>query len=279
MGSNIYIAINQAKVVNSERSMALMQETGPKMCSLTASQPGFLGYQAQYQIGVLPMAGRFGGGALRMYLDPVPVYQYTIWDREEAHIEFHRANFARVFELCAHCLPVVVEGPWEPVYRVVAGHMPAPRSLQRVVALNEHLVKPGQEKAFEQGMRALMEALAGAPGILGYMILAETGVNPWGSLMLDPASMMQMVETFGANPPDLPQPLFEPAQAAPTPPRYLIHTEWESPEHAQLGMGKLATNREVRAIHVERVLPHVVRGPHVRLFQPMLEEESWRKAL
>lgn len=279
MGSSIYIAINQTKVVNSERSMALMQETGPKMCSLTASQPGFLGYQAQYQIGVLPMAGRFGGGAPRMYLDPLPIYQYTVWDQEAAHAEFHGTNFARVFELCAHCFPVIVEGPWEPVYRVVAGQMPQVPSLQRVVALNEYLVKPGQEKPFEQGMQALMDALASAPGLLGYMILAETGVNPWGSLMLDPVSMMQMVETFGANPPDRPQPLFEPAQAVHAPPRYLIHTEWETVDHAQLGMGKLGTNREVRGIHVERVLPHVVRGPYVMMFQPMMEEQSWRKAL
>lgn len=291
-----YIAINKSHVLNTPESFRSMREIGPKVCILTAESPGFLGFQAQYQIGVIPLAGRYGGAALHMEqaLNPIRNYQYTVWESAEAHEGFHREHFARVFELCVACFDMVVEGPWEPIYSIVAGRMPPVRTgatllgageagaagafapPQRIVALAEHEVKPGEEAAFEAGAIATMEAIAGSTGYLGHMILKEIGVNPWGSFMLDPQSWMKMLETLGANPPEDPRPLFEASQAAPTPARYLVHSEWESAELAQLGLGKVLVNREIRRLHMEGVLAHLIRGPYIMLFQPMFEDPSWR---
>jgi sulfur oxygenase/reductase len=279
--SPVYVAINMSHVVNSPESFRSMREIGPKVCVLTASSPGFLGFQAQYQIGVHPFAGRYGGAELNMLerLNPIRNYQYTVWESAEAHTAFHREHFARVFELCVACFDMVVEGPWEPVYSVIAGNMPLSAGAGRVVALGEHDVKPGEEETFEQGAFETMEAISDSPGFLGYMIMKEIGVNPWGSFMLDPQSMMEMLETLGANPPADPRPLFAPSQAAPTPARYLVHSEWETAEMAQIGLGKVLVNWKIRQIHNARVMPHLIRGPYIVLFRPMFEDASWRRWL
>jgi len=71
--SPIYIAINMSKVVNSPESFAQMHQVGPRVCITTASHPGFVGFQANYQTGVLPLAGRYGGSAVDMLqtLNPI----------------------------------------------------------------------------------------------------------------------------------------------------------------------------------------------------------------
>jgi hypothetical protein len=124
--SPIYIALNTSKVTNSEESFRLMKKLGPRVCITTATHPGFVGFQANIQTGILPLAGRYGGGKVHMEkeLNPVRNYQYTMWKRWEDHDEFHLERFDQVFELCANCLGMVVEGPWEPVYRVVKAVMP-----------------------------------------------------------------------------------------------------------------------------------------------------------
>jgi len=300
---DLYIAINMSKVVNEERSFQLMREVGPKICITTANEPGFAGFQANYQTGVLPMAGRYGGAELHMEreLNPIGNYQYTIWKGLQSHSDFHRDNFARVFELCVHCLSMVVEGPWEPVYSIVAARMPEIRTMgqiasfardlqkggepglfatpQRSVALAEHTVKSGRENAFEQGAVATLEAISRSPGFLGYMVLKQIGVNPFGSFMLDPQSMIQMLETLGANPPSDPKPLFQTHEAMPSPPNYIIHTEWESHELAQLGLGKVLVNHDIRKLHNEGVMAHLIRGPYVMMFKPMMEDATWRSLL
>jgi sulfur oxygenase/reductase len=302
-GRGPVIAINMVEMVNSVEAFERMQLAGPKMCMLTASQPGFLGYQANYQIGILPMAGRYGGGSLNMVqtLNPLPVWQYTVWDRQAAHGEFHQNYFARAFEICAYCFPVTVKGPWEPIYSVVAAQMPELRSPgqltalsgqarageqlqryatpQRVVALGVHTVKAGEESAFEQGVVATMEALADSPGYLGYMLMKQIGVNPWGSLRLDPESMIEMVQTFGAHPPENPESLFRDSQAAVTPREYLVHSEWETAELAEAGISRVGLDRHVRAVHNRGVVTHLIYGPYVMLFAPMMEQPGWRKAL
>lgn len=284
----LYVSINMTEVLNSERTFELMQTVGPKVCLLTASHSGFLGYQANLQTGIIPFAGRYGGASLHMEheLNPVRLYQYTMWQNPESHLAFHRENFARVFELCVSCLSVVVAGPWEPVYEVVAASMPPIRSTvpaqptaQRSVALTKHTVKVNQKEDFEQGIRETMTAIATSPGFLGYMLLRQISVNPLGSLMLDPESMMQLLETLGANPPTDPKPLFESQLANPSPPQYLLHTEWETPERAQSGLDRVLVNHEIRRLYNQRVMPHLIRGPYTMLFNPMMEEPTWRQRL
>lgn len=300
---DIYIAVNMSKVLSSEQSFEVMRRVGPKICTLTASNPGFLGYQAHYQIGALPMIGRYGGADLHMErtLNPIRNYQYTVWQGIDSHTEFHRDNLARMIELCYACLSVTVEGPWEPVCRIVAAQMPQIRSLgqagqvgqpqarqsslarlatpMRCIVITEVEVKPEQRSAYEQGAVATMDAISDSPGFLGYMLLDELGVNPYGSFMLDPGSMMELLETFGAHPPSDPKPLFDLRQAAPTPPRYYLHSEWETPEMAQAGMTRVVKNHAIRTLHNQRVMQHLIRGPYSMIFRLMDEEPSWRQLL
>ena len=74
------------------------------------------------------MAGRFGGAAMDMRdaeppLNPMGMYQYTVWNDDQSHEEMHHDNFDTIYELCGHCLGMVVEGPWEPYYQVFAPMM------------------------------------------------------------------------------------------------------------------------------------------------------------
>lgn len=300
--SPLYIAINMSKVANNEESFRLMHQTGPRVCITTASHPGFVGFQANVQTGILPLAGRYGGGKVDMSqsLNPIRNYQYTMWKRWEDHDEFHENQFERIFELCGSCLAMVIEGPWEPVYRVVAAKMPPIRSMGQItelasdlqkgsfvrfatpmrhVALAEHTVKPGKEKDFEKGVCATMDAIADSTGFLGYMVLKQIGVCAIGSFMLDPRSMVESLQTLGANPPKNPKPLFRTPDAMPHPPEYLIHSEWEQPEMAQLGLAKVLVNYDIRKMHDEGVMAHVMRGPYIMFFQPMMEEPGWRAML
>ena len=301
--SPIYLALNMSKVANNEESFRLMHKVGPRVCITTASHPGFVGFQANIQTGILPLAGRFGGGKVHMEkeLNPLRNYQYTMWNRWQDHDEFHQQQFKRVFELCGGCLSMVIEGPWEPVYRVIKAKMPPVRSMgqitdlgkdmqqqkpfirfvtpQRCVAIAEHTVRPGSEKAFEQGAIATMEALSDSTGFLGYMILKQMGVCALGSFMMDPKSMGQSLETLGANPPDDPKPLFKTPEANPSPPEYLIHSEWDAAELAQLGFAKVLVNTGIRKIHDDGVMAHLIRGPYIMFFQSMMEEPGWRAKL
>ena len=287
--SPIYIAINMSKVANREESFRQMQEVGPRVCITTASHPGFVGFQAMHQTGIMPLAGRYGAAALHMekQLNPIRNYQYTMWKDWKDHDEFHVQQFDRVFELCGHCLSMVVEGPWEPVYRIVRSRMPAAVAGSaaaqvpptRCVALAEHVVKPGREGDFERGAADTWDALAQSPGFMGYMILRQIGVCAIGSFMLDPTSMGEALETLGAHPPRNPKPAFNTLEACPSPPEYLIHSEWAAPEMAQIGMAKVLVNHRVRQVHDEGVMAHLVRGPYIMFFQPMMEEPGWRTML
>jgi sulfur oxygenase/reductase len=236
---------------------------------------------------------------MRADMNPIRNYQYTMWESWEAHEEFHRRMFPQFFELCTLCLDIVVEGPWEPVFEVVSARMPPVRSMSQItelaqdlnqqkefvrfvqsprcVVLAEHTALPGKEQELERGLTAVMEALAEhAPGFQGYMVLRQEGVNPWGSFMLDPQSTMEARMTLGAVPPQDPRPQFRTPQAKPHPTEYLLHTEWESSDHARMGFGKSAVNRKIREIHDGQVMAHLLRGPYYLFFQPMMEEETWR---
>ena len=286
----IYLALNMSKVLNNEESTNLMHKVGPRVCITTATHPGFVGFMANLQTGVLPLADRYGGGSVHMEtsLNPVRNYQYTMWRRWEDHDEFHEQQFNRIFELCTSCMGMVVEGPWEPVYAIVKAKMSPIRSMaqiadlgkdfvklkdfvrfatpQRCVAIGEHTVTPGREKAFEKGAIETMEALSDSTGFLGYMILKQIGVCALGSFMLDPVSMGETLQTLGANPPKNPKPLFKTLDAIPSPPEYLIHSEWDATEMAQLGFAKVLVNNKIRKIHNDGVMAILSEDPILCFF-------------
>jgi len=135
--SPIYLALNMSKVANNEESFRLMKKVGPRVCITTASHSGFVGFQANIQTGILPLAGRYGGGKVHMQkeLNPIRNYQYTMWKYWQDYDDFYQKQFDRVFELCGSCLSMVVEGPWEPVYRFVDTKMPPVRSMGQITEL------------------------------------------------------------------------------------------------------------------------------------------------
>ena len=77
----------------------------------------------------------------------------------------------------------------------------------------------------------------------------------------------------------LTRPLFNTLYANPSPAEYLIHSEWDTVEMAQMGFAKVLVNHNVRKIHNDGVMAHLIRGPYIVFFQPMMEEPGWRSFL
>lgn len=309
MQDNPVIAINMAKVVNTPESFDTMQKVGPKVCITTAKHPGFLGFEQLVQTGIHPMAGRYGGGAIDMSqsMNPIGMFQYTVWKDVASHEEMHYQQFDTIYELCHHCLGMLVEGPWEPLYNIVASDLPGaiamtdvPQALgnsfaagepapkvalasQRAVVVGDHWIMQGHEEAFEQGVIETLQKLQKtAPGMIGWMLLKQIGVSAVGSFQLDPEGMTKA--TLGANPPRYATNYGDkPGEDAPipaqTPAQYFVHMEWESPEHAHQGLGKTLVNYDLLQTHNNGVLAHLDRGPYYMLFAPMMEEGSWREHL
>lgn len=125
----------------------------------------------------------------------------------------------------------------------------------------------------------MMDALSDSTGFLGYMILKQIGVCALGSFMLDPVSTAETLQALGANPPRNPQLLFKTLDAMPSPPEHLIHSEWDATEMAQLGFAKFLVNHNIRKIHDDGVMAHLIRGPYIMFFQPMMEEPGGRSFL
>ena len=309
MASNPIIAINISKVSNTPESYQLMQKVGPKVCITTAKHPGFLGFEQLLQTGIHPMGGRYGGGALDMRetLNPIGMYQYTVWKDVKSHEEMHYEQFDTIYELCGGCLDMVVEGPWEPMYEIVASDLPPviamtdiPHTLgasfaqqqpvpkialasQRSVVLGDHWVMQGHEQAFEEGVIETLQWLKKhAPGMIGWMVLKQIGVSAIGSFQMDPEGMTKA--TLGGNPPPYntnygDKPMDKPPIPPQTPAQYFIHMDWETPEHAHQGLGKALVNHELLQIHNNGVLAHLDKGPYYMLFAPMMEEGTWREHL
>jgi len=289
----IAVAINKSKIVNDDRSRSLMMEVGPRVCITTASHPGFLGYQNSIQVGVAPLAGRYGGAKIDMEkeLNPIALHQYTFWKSWQDHEDFHQKEFDRLFELCGRCLSMVVEGPWEPLYEIVAHRVPAPlppeggvsaspaRSRTTVVVEAEHAIRPGKEREFEKGMIQVLELISRSPGFSGFLLLKQIGVSPLGSFQLTPGGVMEALQTLGAHPPGSKKGNFLPLEAAPKPAEYLVHSQWEDADLAQSAFAKVLVNHEMRQLHSEKVLAHVLRGPYLLIFRPMMEDDTWKKVL
>jgi len=309
MNKNPIIAINMSKVSNTPESFAAMHKVGPKVCITTAKHPGFLGFEQLIQTGIHPMAGRFGGGALDMTqtLNPIAMYQYTVWKDVKSHEEMHYQQFNTIYELCGSCLGMVIEGPWEPYYEITASDLPlvigmtdVPKVMgesfsqqkpiakialasQRALVVGDHWVMKDHEKAFEAGVCKTLKWLKeNAPGMIGWMLLKQIGVSAAGSFQLDPDGMTKA--TLGANPPLYNtnygnKPLAAPPIPPQTPAQYFVHMEWETPEHAHQGIGKALINYELLQIHNNGVLAHLDRGPYYMIFNVMMEESTWRNKL
>ncbi|MCY0876994.1 MAG: sulfur oxygenase reductase family protein [Firmicutes bacterium] len=299
---NPYVAISLAKVTNAKESFAAFESVGPKVCMVTANHNGFVGFQNHVQVGVFPMGGRFGGAKMDMHqeLNPVGIAQYTFWRRWEDHEQMHMEQFDSIFRLCSRCLGMVVEGPWEDVYEMVAQDMPdnmamvdvpaqlgaafmagaemPPVSLpygQRIVASGAHSVIPGMEKEFENATVETMNRFKKAPGFLGYMILKQIGASAVGSFQLNPDGIHQALQTLGDNPPTSKDGNFSLIQAEKKPTEYIVHMEWADMKSAMFGISRVVVNHDVKTTH-DKVLKTLIQGPYVTLWNPMMEDTSWR---
>lgn len=306
---NPIIAINVAKIANRPESYETMMKVGPKVCITTATNPGFMGFEQLIQTGIHPMAGRFGGGAvdMRETLNPIGMYQYTVWKDVHSHEQMHHDNFDTIYELCHHCLDMVVEGPWEPYYEIVRSDLPFLHAMmdvpevigdafvhkirvpkialtgQRSIVLGDHWVMAGHEQAFEEGvMETLGWMRANVPGMVGWMLLKQFGVSAIGSFQLDPEGSLKA--TLGANPPAYntnygnavhDQPPIPPQ----TPTQYYVHIEWENSDFGHVGLGYTMVDYELRQIHNNGVLAHLDRGPYYVFLAPMMEQGMWRRKL
>ncbi|MCY0885766.1 MAG: sulfur oxidation protein, partial [Firmicutes bacterium] len=149
---------------------------------------------------------------------------------------------------------------------------------QRIIAHSEHLIIPGLEKEFEDAIVPVMEAFEKAPGFLGYMVMKQIGASAIGSMQLVPEGLHQALQTLGDYPPRVKEGNFQLVQAKSTPAEYVVHMEWADLNAAMFGISRVAINHEVRTLH-DRALKTVLRGPYVTLWNPMMEDTSWRRYL
>ncbi len=314
------LAINKSAVVNDPSSFEKMSKIGPKVCLTTANEPGFLGFHAFLQTGTHPLAGRYGAAQVvtadsleavmesptNLRLNPLNLWQYTVWENAEAHERMHYEQFDRIFELCGGCLDMVVDGPSEPVYTIVEADMPrlvgltdvpqlmgaafaqqkpVPKvrlAMKRLVALGEHFVMEGKEEAFLEGtLRTLEKLQESAPGMIGWMILEKQGESALSTFQLSPPAFWESMQTLGANPPKSRQTNYGefgkdytgPPIPSSGPKEYLVHMEWESPDTLTFGLALTGVNPVLRKIHDEGVLAHLARlPPYYRVFAPMMED-------
>ena len=299
------VAINFAEMLNNEDTQKIFAQVGPKVCQVTARSPGFVGFQNHFQTGIIPLGTRFGGGSMDMTkMNTVNVYQYTFWKKIEDHEEMHRENFTSIFRLCGACLSQVVYGPWEPVYEILDADIPLNTELtdftvmfgkkfaagdpsgvppismpygKRTIAMSEHTVKAGMEKEFESNIGEVMKDFSHAPGYLGYMILKQKGVSSLGSFQLKAKGTHEALESNGEVPTHQ-EGAFKYPEAKPTPPEYVVHMEWASPQDAMFGIGRVLFSHPAREMH-DKVLDTLIRGPYIRLLNPMMEGTMWREYL
>jgi sulfur oxygenase/reductase len=299
------VAINEAKVLNAPSSFEMFQAVGPKVCMVTANHPGFVGFQNHVQIGVFPMGGRYGAASMDMHeeLNPIGLRQYTMWKTWQDHEEMHYEQFDSIFRLCSACLGMVIEGPWENLYEIVshdlpenmtmtdvpsklgaafmAGERPAAVSLpygQRVIAAADHSIIPGREAEFEAAATELMDMFGSVPGFVGYMILKQIGASAIGSFQLNPEGLHQALQTRGDYPPRNKDGNFELIDAKTSPGEYTVHMEWQDPNAAMMGISRVVVNHRFRSQH-DKVLASLVRGPYITMWNPMMEDTSWREYL
>ena len=200
--SPLYVAINRVLVKNDPNLMAMMKQASSKMCLTTALTPGFKGFDLMKQLGACPMGMRWGASTdMGVGLSHIWIDQITYWDSVQAHELFHETFEDVVVDTCARCGEVLLEGPEEPVFRIVNSDLPklissnqwlkksasgnaggySIDSGETVTVMATHRVRPGKEAEFEEGEIATMNLLKESPGMVGFQILKRIGLSTLGS--------------------------------------------------------------------------------------------------
>lgn len=295
--SPLYVAINRVLVNNDPDLMSMMKQASSKMCLATALTPGFKGFDLMKQIGACPMGMRWGASSdMGDRLSHIWIDQFTYWESWEAHENFHETFEDVVVDTCAKCGNVLLEGPEEPIYRVVYSDLPKLISMNQwlrrsaagesdgyavdsgktVTVMALHKVRPGQEEEFEAGETATMEKLKESTGMVGCQILKRIGLSTLGSGHATVESLLEKLKNSTGSKLQRTADVWE---GYTVPAEYLVMVEWESLHDAQGGMPHVNVKPELLFIHGPKVLNNCLHMPNVRLADSMFREQTYREIL
>lgn len=295
--SPLYVAINRVLVQNDPNLMSMMKQASSKMCLTTALTPGFKGFDLMKQRGSCPMGMRWGASTdMGEDLSHIWIDQITYWDSWEAHENFHETFEDVVVDTCAKCGNVLLDGPEEPVFRVVHSDLPKLISqnqwLQRsaqgkadgyaidsgetVTVMADHIIKPGAEAEFEAGEIQTLTGLKETAGMVGFQILKRIGISTLGSGHATTESMMEDLKDSSGSKLKRTAEVWE---GYTIPAQYLVMVEWESMEAAQRGMPHVNVKPQLLFTHGPKVLDNCVRMPSVRISDSMFREQTYREVL
>lgn len=297
--SPLYVAINRVLVQNDPNLMSMMKQASSKMCLATALTPGFRGFELMKQIGSCPMGMRWGASSdMREELSHIWIDQFTYWDSVDAHEDFHETFEDVVVDTCAKCGDVLLDGPEEPVYRIVKSDLPklisrnqmlkrgfendgnttgyALNSGESVTVMAQHIIKHGKEAEFEEAEVQVMEMLKETSGVIGYQILKRIGLSTLGSGHATVESIMEdLKDSSGTNL----KRTAEVWEGYTLPAQYLVMVEFESLSAAQSGMPHVNVKPEILFIHGPKVFNNCIRMPSVYMSDSMFAEHSYREIL
>ncbi|MEE9303890.1 MAG: sulfur oxygenase reductase family protein [Thiotrichaceae bacterium] len=295
--SPLYVAINSVLVKNDPNLMSMMKQASSKMCLATSLTPGFSGFDLMKQRGTCPMGMRWGASTdMSEELSHIWIDQITYWDSVESHEDFHETFEDVVVDTCAKCGDVMLDGPEEPVYRIVHADLPKLVSLnqwmkknaagkgdsyavdsgQTVTVMADHIIRPGKEAEFEAAEIEVMTKLKETNGMVGFQILKRIGFSCLGSGHVTVESMMEdMKDSSGSKL----KRAAEVWEGYTIPAQYLVMVEWESMSAAQGGMPHINVKPELLFIHGPKVLDNCLRMPSVRIVDSMFREQSNREIL
>ena len=297
--SPLYVAINRVLVENDPNLMSMMKQASSRMCLATALTPGFRGFDLMKQIGSCPMGMRWGAKSdMREELSHIWIDQFTYWDSCEAHEDFHETFEDVVVDTCAKCGDVLLDGPEEPVYRIVKSELPklisrnqmlkrgfendgnttgyALNSGETVTVRAQHIIRHGKEEEFEAAEVQVMEMLKETSGMIGYQILKRIGLSTLGSGHATVESMLEdMKDSSGSKL----KRTAEVWEGYTLPAQYLVMVEFESLHAAQVGMPHVNVKPEILYIHGSKVYNNCIRMPSVYISDSMFAEHSYREIL
>ena len=297
--SPLYVAVNRVLVRNDPDLMRMMKEASSKMCLATALTPGFRGFDLLKQVGTCPMGMRWAASSdMRAELSHVWIDQFTYWDSWQAHEAFHETFEDVVVDSCAKCGSMLLDGPEEPVFRIVKSGLPklisknqmlkrgfenhgdtsgyALDSGESVTVLARHQVRPGKESEFEDGEIQTMEMLKETSGVLGYQILKRIGISTLGSGHATVESLMEDLKDSSGTKLKRAAEVWE---GYSLPPEYLVMVEFEDLKSAQGGMPHVNVKPEILFVHGTKVLNNCTQIASVKISESMLREHSYREIL
>lgn len=295
--SPLYVAINRVLVDNDPNLMSMMRQASSKMCLTTALTPGFKGFDLMRQTGSCPMGMRWGASTnMGDDLSHIWIDQFTYWDSVEAHENFHETFEDVVVDSCAKCGEVLLEGPEEPIYRIVHSNLPklissnqwlkknaagedkgyAIDSGKTVTVMATHKIKPGKESEFEEGEIATMEGLMESTGMVGFQILKRIGISTLGSGHATVESLMEDLKDSSGSKLKRTAEVWE---GYTIPAEYLVMVEWESLCDAQGNMPHVNVKPALLFIHGPKVLNNCLHMPNVRMAESMFSEQTYREVL